>query len=191
MKELRRLEAGGWWLGVELSCVLSLLPRELALSNARQSGSPSTSSLRPPAHSPRSGPHFARGASLVSALFLIVVVAALGAFAVRIGSGQQHTVNLALLSSRALAAANAGVEWAAHRALPPAGGPGACANGVLNLAEGALAGFTVTVTCAATNHAEGAGTTTIFAIESFAQFGTYGSPDYVSRRVRARFTNAP
>lgn len=128
--------------------------------------------------------------SLVSALFLIVVVAMLGAFAVRLGAGQQHTVNLALLSNRALAAANAGVEWAAYRALPPAG-VAVCANGVLNLTEGALTGFTVDVTCTATTHAEGGGTTTIYSIESFAYAGTYGTPDYTSRRVRARFTDAP
>lgn len=128
------------------------------------------------------------GIALVAALFLIVVVASLGAFAVRIGAGQQQTVNLALLGGRALAAANSGVEWAANQAL---GAAPVCANGTLTLTEGALNGFTVTVTCSATAHSEGTTMVNIYTIDSFAQAGVYGTPDYVSRRVRARLTDAP
>jgi MSHA biogenesis protein MshP len=125
--------------------------------------------------------------ALVAALFLIVVVAALGTIAVRVGAGQQQTVNLALLGNRALAAANSGVEWAAQQALV---GGAACPASTLTLTEGALNGFTVTVTCSVTTHSEGGGTVKLFAIESFARSGTYGTPDYVSRRVRARLTDA-
>jgi len=129
------------------------------------------------------------GIALVAALFLIVVVAALGTFAVRLGAGQQQAVNLALLGSRALAAANSGVEWAATRALGPTP---TCSNGTLNLNEGALTGFTVTVTCVTTTHSDGGSALPvhIYSIESFAWAGVYGSPDYVSRRVRARLTDA-
>jgi MSHA biogenesis protein MshP len=127
------------------------------------------------------------GIALVAALFLIVVVASLGAFAVRIGSSQQQTVNLALLGSRALAAANSGIEWAANQALGPTP---SCASGDLNLTEGALNGFIVTVTCSATVHNEGGAPITIYVIDSFARAGVYGTPDYVSRRVRARLTDA-
>jgi MSHA biogenesis protein MshP len=118
--------------------------------------------------------------SLVAALFLIVVIAALGAFAVRIGMGQQQTVNLSLLSNRAMAAANAGIEWSAYRALES----GNCSNGSLSLTQGALAGFTVDVSCVSTSFgAEG----TLYVIESVSRSGTYGRADYASRRVRARF----
>jgi MSHA biogenesis protein MshP len=127
------------------------------------------------------------GMALVAALFLIVVVAALGVFAVRIGAGQQHTVNLALLGNRALAAANSGIEWGAQSALV---GGVACPAGTLSLTEGALNGFTVTITCSVTSHAEGAATVRIFTLEAFARIGSYGTPDYVSRRVRARLTDA-
>ena len=120
------------------------------------------------------------GMSLVAALFLIVVIAALGAFAVRIGMGQQHTVNLSLLSNRAMAAANAGIEWSAYRALES----GNCSNGSLSLTQGALAGFTVDVSCVSTSFGtEG----TLYVIESVSRYGTYGRADYASRRVRARF----
>jgi MSHA biogenesis protein MshP len=118
--------------------------------------------------------------SLVAAIFLIVVVASLGAFAVRLGMGQHQTVNLALLSSRALSAANAGIEWSAHQALKPGG---SCSNATLTLTQAALAGFTVNVSCAATAFTEG----TLYEMSSSARYGNYGQPDYVSRTVRARF----
>ncbi len=130
-----------------------------------------------------------RGMSLIAALFLIVVLAALGAFAVRISAGQQHTVDLAVLSNRALAAANAGVEFAAHRALP-ASGVGVCDDQSFSLSAGALSDFDVSVACTQTAHADGGTTTMIYTITSIATHGEFGQPDYVSRRVRARFTDA-
>jgi MSHA biogenesis protein MshP len=127
----------------------------------------------------------ARGFSLVAALFLIVVVAALGEFAVRIGASQQQTVNLALLTARALAAANSGMEYGAYRALNAS----SCASATLNLTEGGLNGFSVSVTCSATAHAESGGTVNVYRIDATATAGTYGLPDYVSRHVYATFTD--
>jgi MSHA biogenesis protein MshP len=128
-----------------------------------------------------------RGFSLVAALFLIVVVAALGAFAVRIGMGQQQTVNLALLSARALAAANSGIEYGAYQALNASN----CASATLNLTEAGLSGFTVAVTCSASAHSESGGTVDVYRIEATASLGTYGMPDFVSRRVFATFASTP
>ena len=132
----------------------------------------------------------ARGFSLVAALFLIVVIAALGAFAVRIGSGQQQTVNLQLLSARALAAANSGIEWGAYRALR-ANGCTATTTTTLNLTEAALNGFAVTVVCVPTDHSDNNTTVHVYRIDSTSVAGTYGMPDYVSRHVYATFTDAP
>jgi MSHA biogenesis protein MshP len=130
--------------------------------------------------------HSASGFTLVAALFLIVVVAALGAFAVRISSGQQQTVNLALLSARALAAANSGIEFGAYQALNGTG----CASATLNLTEAGLNGFTVNVSCTATVHTESGGTVNVYRIDATSSAGTYGKPDYVSRHVYATFTSA-
>lgn len=129
----------------------------------------------------------AHGFSLVAALFLIVVVAALGVFAVRIGMGQQQTVNLALLSAKALSAANSGIEYGAYQALHGSG----CANAALNLNEAGLNGFTVAVTCSPTTHAESGGTIDIYRIDATASLGTYGMPDFVSRHVYATFSSVP
>lgn len=122
-----------------------------------------------------------RGAALVVAVFLIVVLALLAAVAVRLTAIQGHNVNLNLLGARALNAARTGIEWSAQRTLAT----GTCFSGSTTLSEGALNGFDVTVSCSQTSHAEGASTVTVFAITAFASNGTYGQPDYVSRRLSA------
>ena len=65
------------------------------------------------------GPREQRGFALIGALFLLVVLAALGAFAVRINMTQRHAADLDLQELRAEAALNAGVEYAAARLLAP------------------------------------------------------------------------
>ncbi len=127
-----------------------------------------------------------RGMALIAALFLLVVLATLGVVAVRLASVQHHTVSLTLQAARAFHAAQSGIDYGAHRALA-----GSCAPASFTYAEGGLNGFRVDVDCTATAHGEGAATTTVYALQAFASFGTYGTPDYVSRRMRATITDAP
>ena len=126
------------------------------------------------------------GFSLIPALFLLVVLAVLGAVAVRISAVQHQTVVLAMQSSRAYAAAQAGIEWSAYQALVN----GSCGSSTLSLTEGGLAGFAVNTTCSSTSHTEGSATTSVYVLEAFAYSGTYGTPDYASRRIRATGTDA-
>ena len=135
---------------------------------------------------PARGPGGQRGMALVAALFLMVVLAVLGVVAVRLSSVQHHTVSLTLQAARAFHAAQSGIDYGAHRALA-----GACAPASFTFAEGGLDGFRIDVDCTASSHGEGAGTTTVFALRAFASFGSYGSPDYVSRRIQATITDAP
>lgn len=127
-----------------------------------------------------------RGFSLVPALFLLVVLAALGAVAVRLSAVEHQTFVLALQSSRAYAAAQTGIEWSSYQALVN----GSCGNSSVALTEGGLSGFTVDTTCSSSTHSEGALTTSVYVLEAFAYSGVYGAPDYVSRRVRATVTDA-
>ena len=127
-----------------------------------------------------------RGFSLVPALFLLIVLAALGAVAVRLTAVQQQTTVLAIQSARAYAAARAGIETAIYEALVN----GNCGSASQALSEGGLAGFTVDTTCSSSSHQEGPQTTTIFVIDAFARAGSYGSPDYVSRRLQSKVTDA-
>jgi MSHA biogenesis protein MshP len=127
-----------------------------------------------------------RGFSLVPALFLLVVLAALGVVAVRLAGVQHQTVVLAMQSGRAYAAARSGVEWSAYQAL----NSGSCSAATLSLTEGGLSGFTVETDCSSTTHAEGPNTVNVYVIDAFAWSGSYGSPDYVSRRIRSTVTDA-
>jgi MSHA biogenesis protein MshP len=126
------------------------------------------------------------GFSLVPALFLLVVLSALGVVAVRLAGVQQQTVVLAMQSGRAYAAARSGIDWSAYQALVN----GSCAASTLNLTEAGLAGFSVDTDCSSTSHTEGPNTVRVYVIDAFAWSGSYGTPDYVSRRVRSTVTDA-
>jgi MSHA biogenesis protein MshP len=133
---------------------------------------------------PRS-PLRSRGFALVPVVFLIVVVALLATIALRVSIGQQQTVTVALQQARALAAARAGIDWAAYSALN-----GTCTGGTLNLTEASLNGYTVTVTCSATAFTEGNASYQSYSIAATATSGSYGTADFVQRVVRATFTSA-
>jgi len=128
------------------------------------------------------------GFALVPALFLLVVLGALGLVAIRVGTGQQQAVTMNLVQARALAAANSGIEWGAYAATIN----GSCAaSTTLTLTEGALNGFSVAVTCASNNFTNGSGTTSsCYVIRATATSGTYGQPGYVRRVVSGTFTTA-
>ncbi len=127
-----------------------------------------------------------RGFALIPALFLIVVLGALAVIAIRVGTGQQQAVTMSLEEARALAAAQAGMEWGAYESLN-----GNCAaSTTLSLTEAALNGFTVVVTCTATTFANGAGTSASYVLRSTATIGTYGQPGYVHRVMSGTYTSA-
>jgi len=135
--------------------------------------------------------HRRGGFSLVSAIFLLVVLTAAGAFMVRISGVQRTTTSFALLGPKAYHAARSGIEWAVHAAIYV---PGSCPVGStttssFNLSEGGLAGFSVTVTCTSAIHTEASASDTVFDISSTAEFGSFGDRDYVSRRLEARVTD--
>jgi MSHA biogenesis protein MshP len=135
------------------------------------------------------------GFSLVAAVFLIVVLAALGTFAVQVAMSQYQSGNVHLLERRAQAAADAGVGYAASLALSPAG---TCRpNRTLRLTQATLAGFVIKLTCVRTTHQiqsltpPSPRTYYAYALSSTALYGTYGQPDYVARTVTRTVTNAP
>jgi MSHA biogenesis protein MshP len=131
-----------------------------------------------------------RGMSLVAALFMIVVLAMLSLFAVRIGASGEQGVTGSLLESRAMAAAQSGIEYGAYRALVAGNcnAPWGVERFNVNVAlAGALAGFTVNVKCTGHDHM---GYST-HEVTSTAQRGTYGSADYVKRSLTRTLSNGP
>jgi len=95
------------------------------------------------------------GVALASAIFLLVVLAALGAIVVTV-SGLQHTSSARdVMGSKAYQAARAGIEWGAYKVLQQAALPGAGACPLsptsIPMPVGTdLTGLTVNVDCALT-----------------------------------------
>jgi len=85
------------------------------------------------------------GFTLISALFLLLVLAALGGFIASVSTMQHAGSALDVQGARAYQAARAGTEWGLYQAL---GGSPSCAAGPTDL--GVLDGLRVSVTCAAT-----------------------------------------
>lgn len=127
-----------------------------------------------------------RGFTLVSAVFLLVVLALLGALMVTISGTQHQSVVLGVESARALAAARSGVEWGAYQVLQP-GNDCDDATDNFGLDEGVLSGFRVEVECVSSDHNESGDDISIYQITSIAERGQYGRPDYVRRRFQAQF----
>lgn len=115
----------------------------------------------------------------MTALFVLVAGAAIGAAFVQLNGGAAQSGLLSLSQARSRTAAMLGLEWARYRIDRGA----ACAAGVLNLTAGVLLGQRVTVSCARTNHDDGGTARRVYALTAFAQFGAYGSPDYTSFRT--------
>jgi MSHA biogenesis protein MshP len=135
----------------------------------------------------------AHGFSLIVVLFVIVVLAALGIFAVRIAETQQQSIDFGLLDARAQAAAASGIQYGANMALKGASCP---ASTTLALGATGLTGFTVTVTCSPSSHTVAGSTCpgflcTSYALTAVAQYGTYGQPDFVQATEMLSVNNAP
>lgn len=130
---------------------------------------------------PRSGT--ARGFALVAALFLLVVLGALGAFAMRINMTQQQGSDSTLSRARARAAAQAGMQYAAARLL--ATGDCATLTPSFNVAYGMSVGVTCSGPLAPAPLVNGV-PVRIFTVTATASAGVYGSADFVAQSVSGR-----
>ncbi len=131
------------------------------------------------------------GFALVSGVFILVTLATLGAFMVKISGMQQTSSALDVLGTRAYHAARSGIEWGAYQVTTGTNGSPfaqACAaaqqSQAITLAE-TLAEFTVTVNCEGFVDQEGGKTVTIYQITSTAHRGTINSAHYVERQLQA------
>ncbi len=136
------------------------------------------------------------GFSLVSAIFLLVVLAALGAGMVTFSTAQNRNLALDIQGSRAYQAAQAGVEWAAYNiaANPGVGGATNFNPGTATALGGNLSDFTVAVAYAASgvpaDTSEGpdvvGGVVWSYNITSTATLGLPGTAEYIERVVTAK-----
>lgn len=141
-------------------------------------------------------PNFAqrlRGFALVSAIFILVILAALGGFVATVATTQHAGSALDVMSARAYQAARAGIEWGLFQALQTA----APCDVPTSTDIGTLNGVSVTVTCEkkATGNADEAGLGSIYEITAIACApaaaaapvcpGNPAGPGYVERRLMA------
>ena len=128
-----------------------------------------------------------RGFSLVSAIFLMVVLVILGTSLVTISSVQQTTAAQLLQATRAHYAARAAAEWAAERAGNGGWCPGPAYPETTTFALPApLDGFSASVECTRSTHTlDGVGQA-YFEVEVTVTSGAYGGTDYVRRVLRSK-----
>ncbi len=120
-----------------------------------------------------------QGFAAIAAIFLLVVLAALGAFMLTFSNTQQLNSAQDVQGSRAYWAARGGLEWGLASVI----GASACPASptVLN-----LDGFTVNVSCFSQVYAEGGANRTIYRLAATAsQGGGVGMINYVERSVSA------
>lgn len=120
-----------------------------------------------------------RGFAAIAAMFLVVVLAALGAYMVAFSNTQQVTSAQDIQGTRAYWAARFGLEWAISSV--PAGST-ACWS---TTPPASRDGFALAVSCSVNTYAEGAATVYIFQLTSVASAGTAGSLGYIERSVSA------
>lgn len=130
-----------------------------------------------------------RGFSLVSAIFIIVVLAVLGTTMVFLNILQRETISAAIQGARAYHAARSGVEAGLFLAVS-ASGPGTCGTSNYTMTALGLNGFGVAVNCSETLHREFSTDYRVFIITSTATTGSFGSPDYIERVFQITATNA-
>lgn len=121
-----------------------------------------------------------RGFALASAIFLLVILALLGAYMVSFSNTQHTAAAMDIQGSRGYRAARAGVEWmAASLSVAPTACPA-------SLPTLTVEGFTVTLSCSASSFDEAGTMRTIFWVTSTAAAGgTPGGLAYTERAVSA------
>jgi len=137
-----------------------------------------------------------RGFSIVSAIFIIVVLAVLAAALVTVATMQHASAGLDVHGARAYQAARAGAEWGVYRIInpdavadPPVALPANDVPSCWSPAQsvslgGGLAAFTVSVSCTRTRTTELDRIIGVYSIVSTATFGAPQQSNHVSREVQ-------
>ena len=133
---------------------------------------------------------FQSGFTLITAIFLLVVVALLSVYMINFRSVQQSTLVYGVQGARAMSAARTGLEWGIYQAFR---------NGVCNTGDppfstsgaGSLDTFDIRVACTFTDHVEGPSTVRTYQLTSSAQVGNFGTLDYVYRSLQASVSVQP
>lgn len=147
-------------------------------------------------HNPRAG---MRGFSVPTAIFIIVILAALGAFMVTIGSSQQAGLAQDVVGTRVLLAARSGLDWGVYQVVNTTGAYRTSCNA--GSASTTLSGLTgmpgifIVVDCASRAYTEGVNSLHSYQITATACNSaacpntTSPSSQYVERKLSALVVN--
>ena len=136
-----------------------------------------------------------RGFAMLAAIFILIVVAALGSYVAVISSNQQIGAAQDLQGSRAYSAARSGLEWGLYQ-VNVVNAHAACtsASGSFVPAAPSLSGFTVTVSCTVNTDANGGPTQFTLSAIACNQPNSGSCPNtssagttYVERRIDVTF----
>lgn len=130
-----------------------------------------------------------KGINLISAIFLVVIIAGIGIFMFNITNVQRQTSTFSIMSSRGLFAAESGVQWGIFAVLQT--NDCSAFPDTFNISDGVTTQFSVTVTCLPSTHTENPDTYNVYSLVSTATSGSVGDPSYFSRVIRASVTDAP
>lgn len=119
------------------------------------------------------------GFSIVAAIFILVVLAALAGFIVSMTTTQSMTLAQDVRAARAYQAARAGIEWATSKWLDPAS-PGCTGHAGIAFADSDLIEFTTVVTATPVNNSAGSG-------KNFCLITSTASPTGISNPGTAGF----
>jgi len=106
-----------------------------------------------------------RGFSLISAIFIVLILAALAGYAASVAINQSHASALDALGARALAAARSGAEWGAYQSLRL---NSCAASTTLSFTGTPLDPISVAVSCIRTTSNEAGATLTFDSITALA-----------------------
>ncbi len=131
-----------------------------------------------------------KGFTLVTALFLLVVVALLSVYMINFSGVQHTTLVYGMQGARAMQAARAGIEWGVYEAITNNNTGGICqATPVSTTFK--VDGFDVRVGCSLSAHQESTTTITTYQLTSQASINSFGSLDYVFRNLQATVSDQP
>lgn len=110
------------------------------------------------------------GFAIVAAMFVLIIVGLLGKYLVNISGVHHKTTVLAVQSARAYHAAKSGIEWGIVNPCTTSGGY-------------SVNNFSVNITSTQETFDEAGVPIIICRITSKAEYGSYGTADYIARTV--------
>lgn len=117
-----------------------------------------------------------RGFSIVTAIFLVVVLASLGTYMLSITGAHHSTPVFAVQGARVYQAARSGIEWAVFRVVNDANCATVTASPAFTTADPGLASITVTLTCSSPS-------TNVYYLQAISSYGNPADLEYVSRTI--------